>query len=125
MKNNESAKALSFISSGVACFALIFLDRLGILDELVKFGKVNKNQINSSEDDLIIETAFLELELNGILKKEDDIYTLTPLGIEVVHYSGLIHYIYRGYCHVLSNPKEKAKINHTSVIRGSNLLGEE
>lgn len=126
MKNNdESAKALSFISSGVACFALIFLDRLGILDELINFGKVNKNQIKNSEDDLIIDTALLELELNGILKKADNIYELTPLGVEVVHYSGLIHYIYRGYCNVLSNPKEKTKINHTSVIRGSNLLGEE
>jgi len=126
MKNDhKSIKALSFISSGVACFALIFLDRLGILDKLIKFGKVNKKQLSSSKDDLIIETSFLELEINGIIKNEDTFYELTPLGIEVVHYSGLIHYIYNGYCNVLSNPKEKIKINHTSVIRGSNLLGEE
>lgn len=122
--NQESDKALTFISSGVACFALIFLDQLGILDDLIKFGEIRKNKFKSQENDLIIKTAFLELELNGIIKKNRTVYKLSPLGIKVMDYLGLIHYIYKGYCNILSNPEEKTKINYASIIRGSNLLGE-
>lgn len=125
IKKHDESAALSFISSGVSCFALIFLNSIGILDELIKLGKVNIHQFNSSKDHLIIERAFLELELNGLIKKRNMVYMLTPFGIEVVHYLGLVHYIYKGYCNVLSNPKRKSKVDYPSVIRGSNLLGEE
>ncbi len=117
---------LVFISAGVACHAISLLNHLGLIDRILKEGKIKENLTSSPSNALALEKAILTLEKTGILLKKNDAYHITNFGKEVLSHMGSIGLIYEGYRSVIANQEKffSKKINASNRFINGKAVAE-
>lgn len=123
--------AQNYVSSGVVCHALLFLQNLNFLD-YIKEGKFFESTVLDQKKSiqLMLTAALKELEINGILHNRDGNLLFSEFGKELLKYLGLIMYIYDGYSQLFINffkdfeseKKIEAQINDEAIVKGSDSL---
>jgi len=110
-------KALDFVSTGVGCFALTLVERVGIVSVLIDNGYFDESQLsnrNRFKNLYAIKSALLSLCLCNVLKKKDDRYFFTDLGKQLVKHIGLITMVFDGYGELMAKgaPIALGKVKH-------------
>ncbi len=96
-------EALSFIASGVACYAFSLLDELKILELIYENGKLSIKKFLTYPNPFVIQSACHVLEKNGVIKLSKEFISFTELGTALFRHRGSIGLIYNGYRNILSN----------------------
>lgn len=133
LENQNSA--LRFASIGVGCFALTFIDRIGLLSSLLIKGFICDSDVEKFEQfkKTASRSALVSLESCGVLTRIDNRYKLTSLGNNLVKYIGLFTMVFEGYGELmakgvqigLGKVKQPEKfINEASVAKSSVQFGE-
>lgn len=132
-KRDFNSQALSFISAGVACYAFSLIDDLGMMDIMNNEGRLSIKYLLSFPNPLVLQTAFLTLRQNGIVKYNKNYFYLTDFGKNLLKHRASIGYIYNGYRNLLSNQVNIAKdepsqnfdlIDSFSIAKASTYFGD-
>ena len=112
---------IHFISAGVCCHAIALLDRLGIIDKILA-KEFSLQSIKSLYNPVVIQSAISTLEVNNIIKIQDEKICFTDFGLEIISHRGSIGLIYDGYRHILSN---QLQIYTDQINNKNNLIDSE
>jgi hypothetical protein len=119
-----AVKSLDFIVAGVACNCITALYEAGLIRKLEKRNYLKKSDIDNCSNPICMHSALVTLERAGIFKEEGRSYRLTPFGMEVLEYLGLITIFFDGYGQLVSRQgdivKKRLK-NVSSLIKGESV----
>lgn len=97
--------ALNFISTGVGCFALTLVHRVGIVNSLLENGHFNEEELEDREkfkNLTAIKGALLSLCVCHVLARKGNKYFLTHLGMQLIDHIGLVTILFDGYSEMLA-----------------------
>lgn len=102
-ESDLSKDAIDFINAGLGCNCLVALHRLGIVDRLLSNEWLKCEEIDKDENRICINSALLTLQKCQIVKKENQAFKLTQLGIELSKYIGVISMMFDGYSDLVTS----------------------
>jgi SAM-dependent methyltransferase len=88
----------SFASTGLACHAIIVINKTNIFNIIKEKGFIKKSEINKIP---IIISAINILEITNVLSEKNDSYILTNLGKNILDQIGLFIILFEGYAKLL------------------------
>lgn len=92
--------ALNFISSGVCCHCLVYLDQLGLLKALLPHSECTLKQLSKKlpNKQISIRSALITLEKSNVIElKADGEYTFSSFGLDLYEQMPLINILFKGY----------------------------
>jgi len=113
--NDQNDSPQEFIAAGICCFIISLFDNLGLIDKILNNGFLTKEDLNTYPNRLVLTSALITLEKNGIISIARNNYFLTSFGNKVLDNRGSIGLIYGGYRHILANQMKFALCEPTLI----------